>query len=504
MRPFLAAWHTGKGAGVGVSSGSTRASSSSRWGGALVVCLFLTVPIVLILATTSWSTLEELAVASNLVYAPALVVSALFLYLHWRITDSRPVAWLTAGTIVIAAHVMVLATLRAGGASPGQDAWVLATDLVVVSIVAITLGFSETMPVFADPAAFGLAVGLVLGGAHVAVAEAGWELPLSAPGRLVGAVALVLLSLPIAAGLARMPLPRWAVLRLQVGLLLFIVSLTAGRLEGAPVAAPTIELVCGFVATATVCSAAFALLCAAIGDDLRAIADLRRSLGAIENRARSDRAQLHEVKGTIAGIASAVELLTGDYGYESAPAGAGGTGSAVRSKASLGHMVAQETARLTRLLQKPLVEGASEVDVDEILAPLVMAHRTQGRTIRWEPSGLRCRAVPDHLSEVINILLTNAAAHAPGSAVEIQASLARDRVLIRVCDNGPGVLPDLADSIFEWGARRPESAGSGIGLNIAQTLLDADGGCLRLDRSYRDGASFVIGLELAHEESDVA
>ncbi|MQW74759.1 hypothetical protein GHK92_02635 [Nocardioides sp. dk4132] len=464
-------------------------------------------PLILIGATTRWGTLDRLAVASSLVFAPALIVSALFLYLHWRITDSRPVAWLTACTIVIAAHVLALAALRTGGSGTGQEAWVLASDLVVVSIVAITLGFSETVPVFADPAVFGLAVGVVLSGAHVAVAQSGWELPLSTAGRLVGAIALVLLSLPIVAGLARVPLPRWAALRLQIGLLLFIMSLTAGRLEGAPVAAPAIELVCGFIATATVGSASFALLCAAIGDDLRAIADLRRSLGAIENRARADRAQLHEVKGTIAGIASAVELLTGDYGYESAPAGAsaaGGAGPALRSRASLGHMVAQETARLTRLLQKPLVEGASVVDVDEILAPLVTAHRTQGRTIHWEPSGLRCRAVPDHLSEAVNILLTNAAAHAPGSTVEIQSSLARDRVLIRVCDNGPGVQPDLADSIFEWGARRPESAGSGIGLNIAQTLLDADGGCLRLDRNYRGGASFVIGLERAGEESDVA
>ena len=468
-----------------------------------MVCVLLTVPLIVIEATTTRGTVDELAVASSLVFAPVLVVSALFLYLHWRITDSQPVAWLTACTIVIASHVLVLAALRLGGAGTDQDAWVLATDLIVVSIVAITLGFSETVPVFADPAAFGLAVGIVLAGAHVAVAELGWELPLSTPGRIIGAVALGLLSLPIVAGLARMPLPRWAALRLQLGLLLFIVSLTVGRLEGAPVAAPVIELVCGFIATATVCSASFALLCAAIGDDLRAIADLRRSLRAIENRARSDRAQLHEVKGTIAGIASAVELLTGDYGYETTPTAAPGAPT-LRSKASLGHMVAKETARLTRLLQKPPVEGASEVDLDEILAPLVMAHRAQGRTVRWEPSGLRCRAVPDHLSEVVNILLANAAAHAPGSPVEIQASLAQDRVLIRVCDDGPGVLPELADSIFEWGARRPESAGSGIGLNIAQTLLDADGGCLRLDRTHRDGASFVIGLELAREESDVA
>ncbi|WP_166136711.1 sensor histidine kinase [Nocardioides ochotonae] len=468
--------------------------------------MLLAVPLVVIEATTSRGTFDELAVASSLVFAPALVVSALFLYLHWRITDSQPVAWLTACTIVIAAHVLVLAALHLGGAGTGQDAWVLATDLIVVSIVAITLGFSETVPVFADPAAFGLGVGVALAGAHVAVAEIGWELPLSTTGRIIGAIALGLLSLPIVAGLARMPLPRWAALRLQLGLLLFIVSLTVGRLEAVPVAAPIIGLVSGFVATATVCSASFALLCAAIGDDLRAIADLRRSLRAIENRARSDRAQLHEVKGTIAGIASAVELLTGDYGYEAAPAVAtsGTAGPTLRSKASLGHMVAKETARLTRLLQKPPVEGASEVDVDEILAPLVMAHRAQGRTVRWAPSGLRCRAVPDHLSEVVNILLANAAAHAPGSTVEIGASLAQDRVLIRVCDDGPGVLPDLADSIFEWGARRPESAGSGIGLNIAQTLLDADGGCLRLDRTYRDGASFVIGLELAREESDVA
>nr|WP_253945551.1 ATP-binding protein [Nocardioides sp. zg-DK7169] len=463
----------------------------------------LAVPLVVIGATNAVDSLGELAVASSLVFAPALIVSALFLYLHWRITDSQPVAWLTTCTIVIAAHGLVVAALSLGDVGPEQDAWVLATDLLVVSIIAITLGFSETVPVVADPAALGLAIGVLLSTAHFAVAGLGWELPLATAGRGVGAVALALLSVPIVAGLARMPLPRWAALRLQVGLVLFIVSLTVGRLEGSETLVPGVELVAGFIATATVCSASFALLCAAIGDDLRAIADLRRSLRAIENRARSDRAQLHEVKGTIAGIASAVELLTGDYGYD-APVTGSGAGPALRSRASLGQMVAQETARLTRLLHKPPVEGASEVCIDDILAPLVVAHRSQGRTIHWEPTGLRCRAVADHLSEVVNILLANAAAHAPGSTVEIRTSRTQDRVLIQVRDHGPGVLPDLADSVFEWGARRPESTGSGIGLNIAQTLLEADGGCLRLDRNHRDGACFVIGLDLARKESDVA
>ena len=476
----------------------------------MVVCVILAVPLVLVQMSASTRTVAELGVASSLVFAPALLASALFLYLHWRITDSQPVAWLTTCTIVIATHVLVVAVLRIReGGRDAQETWVLATDLVVVAIVAITLGFSETAPILTDPAALGATIALALAAAHLAVASTGAELPLSTSGGIIGAAALGLLSLPIVAGLARMPLPRWAVFRLQAGLVLFVLAVTVGRLEADPVVVPLLEIACGMLATATVCSTSFTLLCAAIGDDLRAIADLRRSLRAIENRARSDRAQLHEVKGTIAGIASAVELLTGDFAYDTvSPTGTNGTASApvpaLRSKASLGRMVAQETARLTRLLQKPPVQGATTVEVDEVITPLVTAHRAQGRLVRWEPSGLRCRAVADHLSEVVNILLTNAATHAPGSTVEVQATQVQDKVLIRVRDNGPGVLPDLADTLFEWGARRPESSGSGIGLNIARTLLDADGGCLRLDHGYRDGACFVIGLDLVREESDVA
>jgi hypothetical protein len=71
---------------------------------------------------------------------------------------------------------------------------------------------------------------------------------------------------------------------------------------------------------------------------------------------------------------------------------------------------------------------------------------------------------------------------------------------IAVSDTGPGIPPELRDSLFEpFVTGRPD--GTGLGLAIARELSDAHGGCLRLadpgGETSNCGAVFV--LELSNE-----
>ena len=68
-------------------------------------------------------------------------------------------------------------------------------------------------------------------------------------------------------------------------------------------------------------------------------------------------------------------------------------------------------------------------------------------------------------------LLRNAARHAPGSRVSVEARLLDESVVILVEDDGPGVLPDDRESVFDRLSRgtRARQSGGGLGLGLPLT-----------------------------------
>lgn len=111
--------------------------------------------------------------------------------------------------------------------------------------------------------------------------------------------------------------------------------------------------------------------------------------------------------------------------------------------------------------------------------------------------GAALQADPQALTGAICNLVENAwNAGGPGVKVTVQARLAgASRLELWVIDNGPGVPPELARSIFEpfFSAR---SGGTGLGLPVAVAVAEACGGSLELVPSTQPGARFVMRLPL--------
>ena len=124
----------------------------------------------------------------------------------------------------------------------------------------------------------------------------------------------------------------------------------------------------------------------------------------------------------------------------------------------------------------------------------------------WSGCRTGCSAAgrTDDISEVVNILLNNAAAHAPGATAKIEVRRVEGSVEIAVSDSGPGVPSAVSDHMFEWGARGPTSTGQGIGLNVAQRLMSEQGGYLRVVTHPLRAATFVVGLPADGEDHDAA
>ena len=102
---------------------------------------------------------------------------------------------------------------------------------------------------------------------------------------------------------------------------------------------------------------------------------------------------------------------------------------------------------------------------------------------------------PARIREVVSNLLTNALRHTPRDGrVELSAKLTGDKVEVTVLDTGSGIPPDQLDRIFDRFHRSPDSPGSGLGLPIARSLVEAHGGTIGATSELGKGTTIRVSL----------
>ena len=115
--------------------------------------------------------------------------------------------------------------------------------------------------------------------------------------------------------------------------------------------------------------------------------------------------------------------------------------------------------------------------------------------------GVMLNADRVQIQQVLTNLLRNgceAVAARPHGRVTISTLARENRVIVSVRDNGTGLSPQTAASLFYWSeSAKPE--GMGIGLSICRTIIDAHGGNIWLENSDSDGTCFRFSLPLLQE-----
>jgi signal transduction histidine kinase len=106
---------------------------------------------------------------------------------------------------------------------------------------------------------------------------------------------------------------------------------------------------------------------------------------------------------------------------------------------------------------------------------------------------------PAQLTEALGHGLENAASYSPpGTPIHVSVEAGATSVVLRVSDRGAGVPAGERDRVFERFVRLPEAAtvpGTGLGLSIARSLVEMNGGRLRLGEARGGGTVFEIELE---------
>jgi two-component system CitB family sensor kinase len=174
------------------------------------------------------------------------------------------------------------------------------------------------------------------------------------------------------------------------------------------------------------------------------------------------------------------------------------------------HQSAYEYAIETARSGQALTEAVRRHIGNQLMVGLIVAKTTVAtergvRIVLTDDSALG--ADPPHLRRMLTIvgnLLDNAidaTAEAPpadgGRRIRLTLTEGDELIVVRVADNGPGIVPGTSQSIFDDGwSTRPErgTARRGLGLAMVHRLVQRHGGTIRV--SEGPGAVFTVVLPL--------
>ncbi|WP_420037155.1 HAMP domain-containing sensor histidine kinase [Streptomyces sp. cg28] len=139
--------------------------------------------------------------------------------------------------------------------------------------------------------------------------------------------------------------------------------------------------------------------------------------------------------------------------------------------------------------------------VEDAVAAFRAGHPDRPLTLVSPPGPLVLRMDPHRVRQVLDNLLTNAAVHTPaGTPVSVEVTRGQDAAVVRVGDAGPGIpavdRPKIFDRFYRVDkARTRDRGGSGLGLSVARSLVDAHDGSITLD-SEPGATRFTVTLPL--------
>ena len=178
-----------------------------------------------------------------------------------------------------------------------------------------------------------------------------------------------------------------------------------------------------------------------------------------------------------------------------------------------------QTERLSRLIEQLL--ELSRLESGELpllreetpLAPLVTQVLSEIEVARSDRGVVVESALPidlppvdadrERVHQVLFNLVDNAVRFTPsGGAVTVSAQRHNGSVEIRVADTGVGIPPEHLPRLFERfyradPARSREDGGTGIGLAIARSVVEAHGGHIRAESELGEGSVFTFDLPVA-------
>jgi two-component system, NtrC family, sensor histidine kinase GlrK len=219
----------------------------------------------------------------------------------------------------------------------------------------------------------------------------------------------------------------------------------------------------------------------------------------------------HELKTPLASLREGVELLSDRVGGEL-------TGQQqeithiMRGNARELQRRIEDLITYSRIVQQPEVLSMRNLALEDVWSSVLerqdLAIRSRRLTLEVSTGGLWVKGDRTRLETVFDNLLGNAVRFSPeGGRIRVEAMRDRDRGVVTIRDEGPGVPgPDRAhvfEPFYQANTQPPGPLrGSGLGLAIVREYVEAQGGQVSLVDDYGPGACFRVVLMASEEHTD--
>lgn len=238
---------------------------------------------------------------------------------------------------------------------------------------------------------------------------------------------------------------------------------------------------------------------------------MRRRLATLENEKQQFiRHMSHELKTPLASIREGADLLRD-----------GTVGELTSAQTDVADILQQNSIELAKLIDNLLDFAAwqqqharleyERFDLNALFEAIVTRQRLtiEGKRLDVTTPGrpIHVTADRDRMHLIIDNLLANAVKFAPaGSTIALHGERRVDAMLLRICDQGPGVPADERKAIFDAFyqsttiAPSTDSAlrGSGVGLSVVRECVQAHGGHIHVDDAPGGGARFSVEIPDRH------
>lgn len=161
--------------------------------------------------------------------------------------------------------------------------------------------------------------------------------------------------------------------------------------------------------------------------------------------------------------------------------------------------------KLAREEQVPLTPLYITAPIEEAIIRISKSAEAKDITITKDIHAESVRGDQQSLTQLYCILLDNAVKYSPEkSTIDIKTIAKEDRLLIRLKDQGQGIsakdLPHIFERFYRADTARSSqhTSGFGLGLSIAQKIVEQHNGTITVDSAPGKGSTFTIELPLAH------
>ena len=231
---------------------------------------------------------------------------------------------------------------------------------------------------------------------------------------------------------------------------------------------------------------------------------------AVSERNRLISGVSHDIRGPLGAIIGFAELIRTDPGYREEGVLRANAFDAIKRSCNFilrltDHLLDLRSAAMGRLVLESRFTDVLAI-CEECVSLYSIEAREKGITLFFSHPNidqLQIMSDPTRLRQIVQNLVGNAVRYSDHGSVALAVWIpdpTREEIEISVSDTGIGISTEVLAKIFApfYREKRPESApraGTGLGLAVVKTIVDALGGSIQVTSERGKGSMFVVRLQ---------